>query len=61
LSRHPELADLSLTDDRLAVVLADGREVAAPLAWSLAFSKRLTLSDATGDSSGGAMVFTGRT
>jgi hypothetical protein len=25
--------DVSVTDDRLAVVLADGRELAAPLAW----------------------------
>jgi len=25
--------DVSVTDDRLTVVLADGRELAAPLAW----------------------------
>jgi hypothetical protein len=35
--------DVTVTDDRLLVVLADGRELAAPLAW---FPR---LSDATAD------------
>jgi hypothetical protein len=29
----PTAVDVTVTDDRLVVVLADGRELAAPLAW----------------------------
>jgi hypothetical protein len=35
--------EVSVTDDRLAVILADGREVAAPLAW---FPRLLDATDA---------------
>jgi uncharacterized protein DUF2442 len=30
----PTAIDVRVTDDRILVVLADGRELAAPLAWS---------------------------
>jgi hypothetical protein len=31
--------DVTVTDDRIIVVLADGRELAAPLAWSARLSE----------------------
>jgi hypothetical protein len=31
--RDPTAIDVAVTDDRLVVTLADGREVAAPLVW----------------------------
>ncbi|EJW09842.1 hypothetical protein A33M_0937 [Rhodovulum sp. PH10] len=33
IARDPTAVEVTVTDDRLVVVLADGREIAAPLVW----------------------------
>ena len=51
--------DVTVTDDRLIVALADGRELSAPLAW---FPRLWTLSPSkvgNGGSSGADTAFTG--
>jgi hypothetical protein len=46
---EPLAVDVSCTRDALKVVLADGREVAAPLEWFPRLQKRLPNNGRSGD------------
>ena len=53
--------DVTVTDDRIVVVLADGRELAAPLAWFPRLLEATPEQRRNGDSSGVDTASTGPT